>query len=141
MIASARRRIADLDLKLLEHQLIVASFTNPDGSHPRLELYEAGASFVAGYQPWGPAANQAQRLPAMYDAYVNDFVPALIARGVQGVMWYSFMTDGNMQGTGGPFGHWERMDQSITLPVPEVYLDEGAPKASAIYKLPPRRMP
>ena len=141
VIDSARGRIADLDLKLLEHQLIAASFTNPDGSHPRLELYEAGASFVPGFQPWGSAANQAQRLPAMYDTYVQDFVPALVARGVQGVMWYSFMTDGNAQVNGGSFGHWERMDQAITLPVPEVYVDQGAPKAAAIYKLPPRRTP
>ncbi len=141
VIESARRRIQDLDLKLLEHQLITATFTNPDGSHPRLELYEAGASFVAGFQPWGPAANQAQRLPALYDAYVQDFVPALIARGVEGVLWYSFMANGETQGSGGPFGHWERMDQSITLPVPEVYVDEGAPKAAAIYRLPPRRTP
>jgi hypothetical protein len=33
------------------------------------------------------------------------------------------------------------MDQAITLPVPEPYLDEGAPKAAAIYKLPPLEVP
>jgi hypothetical protein len=141
VLESARRRIADLDLKLLEHQLIAASRTNPDGSSPTLELYEGGASFVAGFQPWGSAANQAQRLPAMYDVYVQDFVPALIARGVGLVNWYSFMTDGNSQGSAGPFGHWERMDQTITLPVPATYQHEGAPKAAAIYRLPPRRTP
>ena len=132
-------RIGELDLKLLESQLVVASHTNPDGSTPRLVLYEGGSSFNAGFQPWGPAACQAQRLPSMYDAYVLDFVPALVTRGVDTVLWYSFMTDGNSQGSAGPFGHWERMDQTLTLPVPDVYLDEGAPKAAAIYKLPPRQ--
>jgi hypothetical protein len=74
----------------------------------------------------------------MYDAYVLDLVPALVARGVQSVMWYSFISDGG-QGTSGPFGHWEHMDQSITLPVPDAYVDEGVPRAAAIYRLPPRR--
>ena len=139
VVESARMRIGELDLKLLESQLVVAAHTNPDGSTPRLVLYEGGASFNAGFQPWGPAACQAQRLPAMYDAYLLDFVPALVTRGVDEVLWYSFMTDGNSQGSAGPFGHWERMDQTLTLPVPDVYLDEGVPKAAAIYKLPPRR--
>lgn len=138
MIESARLRIPVLEEKLLEHQQVVASHVNPDGSTPRFELYEAGASFAAGYQPWGAAASQAQRLPEMYGAYVEDFVPALVARGVQAVMWYSFMTS-PAQGSSGPYGHWESMDQAITLPVPEVYVDEGAPKAAAVYRLPPRR--
>jgi hypothetical protein len=138
VLASARLRIAELDLKLLEHQLIAQSHPNPDGSTPRLELYEAGASFYAAYQPWGAAASQAQRLPGMYEAYVQDLVPALMARGVSTVMWYSFISEGG-QGSAGPFGHWERMDQSITLPVSEPYVHEGAPRAAAVYKLPPRR--
>lgn len=140
VLDSARLRIGELDLKLLEHQLVVAAHTNPDGSTTRLELYEAGASFSAGFQPWGPAATAAQRIPAMYDAYVLDLVPALTARGVERVHWYSFISD-FAQGSSGPFGHWERMDQTITLPVPDVYVDEGAPKAAALYRLPPRRTP
>lgn len=138
VLDSARLRIAEVDLKLLEHQLIAAAHTNPDGSTTRLELYEAGASFTAGFQPWGPAATDAQRLPAMYDAYVQDLVPAMLARGVARVHWYSLVTD-FAQGNAGPFGHWERMDQTITLPVPDVYVHEGAPKAAAVYRLPPRR--
>lgn len=138
VLDSARLRIGDLDLKLLEHQLVVEAHGNPDGSVTRLELYEAGASFAAGFQPWGPAATAAQRLPAMYDAYVFDLVPAMLTRGVQRVTWYSLISDFS-QGSSGPFGHWERMDQAITLPVPDVYVDEGAPKAAAIYRLPPRR--
>jgi hypothetical protein len=141
VLESARARIDELDLKLLEHELVVASHANPDGSSPRLVLYEGGSSFAAGYQPWGPAASQAQRLPGLYDAYVDALVPELMTRGVHQVLWYSFMMSGDAQGNAGPFGHWERMDQSITLPVPDVYLDEGAPKAAAIYRLPPRRSP
>jgi hypothetical protein len=138
VLASARARILELDLKLLEHQLIAASHLNPDGTTPALVLYEGGAAFNAGFQPWGQAASQAQRLPGMYDAYVQDFVPELVARGVDTVIFYSFMTAG-AQGSAGPFGHWERMDQTLTLPIPDIYLDEGVPKAAAICRPPPRR--
>jgi len=140
VIESARARLGEVELRLLAHRLVLAQHVNPDGSHPRFELYESGASFEAGFQPWGRAASQAQRLPAMYDAYVLDFVPTLVRQGVEAVHWYSFMTDGG-QGSAGPFGHWERMDQTITLPVPDVYVDEGLPKAAAIYKAPPLRTP
>jgi hypothetical protein len=138
VIDSARASIAELGPKLLAHRLLAQARVNPDGSRARLELYEGGASFDSGFQPWGLAAMQAQRLPSMYDAYVLDLVPTLIANGVDTIHWYSFITEGN-QGTAGPFGHWLRMDQSITLPVPDVYVDEGLPKVAAIYKLPPRR--
>jgi PKD repeat protein len=140
VIESARTRLAELEPKLLEHRVIVEAYVNPDGSHPRFELYEGGASFDAGFLPWGLAASQAQRLPEMYDLYVRDYVPALIRQGVAVVTWYSFMTD-NTQGAAGPFGHWNRMDQTLTLPVPDVYVDEGAPKAAAICRPPPRRTP
>jgi hypothetical protein len=139
VLVSARARIAELDRKLLAHQVLAWSRINPDGSRPRYEMYEGGASFASGTQPWGLAAMQAQRLPAMYDAYVLDLVPRLIAHGVDTVNWYSFMTEGN-QGLAGPFGHWQRMDQRITLPVPDVYIDEGLPKVAAVYKPPPRRL-
>jgi len=69
---------------------------------------------------------------------VLDLVPAMLARGVTRVNWYSLISD-PAQGNAGPFGHWERMDQTITLPVPDVYVDEGVPKAAAILRLPPRR--
>ena len=78
----------------------------------------------------------------MFDAYVHDLVPMLIGAGVEEVLWYSFMADNTAQGAGaGPFGHWDSMDQTITLPVVEPYLDEGAPKAAAVYMLPPLRTP
>jgi hypothetical protein len=138
VLASARADIALLGGKLRAHALLAQSHVNPDGSRPRLELYEGGASFESGVEPWGLAAMQAQYLPAMYDAYVLDLVPALIANGVDSIDWYSFITEGN-QGNAGPFGHWQRMDQKITLPVPDVYVDEGLPKVAAIYRLPPRK--
>ena len=140
VIESSRARLPEAEQRLLANRLAVEAHVNPDGTHPHFELYEGGASFEAGFQPWGRAASQAQRLPAMYDAYLLDFVPALVRQGVEAVNWYSFMTAGT-QGSAGPFGHWERMDQTITLPVPDVYVDEGLPKAAAIYKLPPRRTP
>ncbi len=139
VVESARRDIAELDGKLRAHALLARTRVNPDGSRARLELYEGGASFESGFQPWGLAAMEAQRLPSMYDAYVLDLIPTLIANGVDTIHWYSFITEGN-QGNSGPFGHWLRMDQTITLPVPNVYVDEGLPKVAAIYKLPPRRM-
>jgi hypothetical protein len=100
-----------------------------------------GSPAVPG-QHWGAAAIAAQTIGAMYDAYVLDLVPAMVDEGVELVLWYSFMSDNAaMDGTNGPFGHWDNMDQSITRPVPSGYLDEGAPKAAAIYSGPPRRSP
>jgi PKD repeat protein len=125
--------------RLAEHSGIARSFHNADGSSPVLELYEAGAYFVAGYQPWAGAAAAAQSIPSMYDAYVQHLVPALVAEDVALVNWYSFVSSHGMQGASGsgPFGHWDNMDETITLPVPEPYVHEGAPKAAAIYRLPP----
>lgn len=140
VVASARLAIPDLAPHLAAHRALADAYANPDGSHPALELYEAGQAFVANFQPWWTAAAEAQRIPAMFQAYVDDFVPLLVEQGVDVVNWYSFLSDYDAHGNGtGPFGHWDRMDQTITLPVSEPYLDEGAPKAAAIYKLPPLR--
>lgn len=138
VIDAARETIPILALQLREHRQIANTYANPDGSHPALELYEAGQSFVPGFQPWGPAAIQAQVLPEMYYAYVDELVPTFVAEGVDAVMWYSFLSDNQSYGgVAGPFGHWDNMDQTITLPVPDVYVDEGAPKAAAVYRGPP----
>ena len=136
---ATRARIQDLRILLRVHRNLADSWTNPDGSHPALELYEGGQHIVAGYQPWWPEANAAQLLPEMYDAYVVDFVPLLLQEGVELINWYSFMTDQTPYGGNGsgPFGIWNDMDQMITLPVAETYVDEGAPKAAAIYRGPP----
>jgi hypothetical protein len=142
VIAAARAFIPELGVKLAQHRLLANATINPDGSIPALELYEAGQSFVANFQPWADAAQAAQTLPAMFDAYVFDFVPMMVSQGVDRVIWYSFVSDNAAQGNGaGPFGHWDSMDETITLPVPDPYVHEGVPKAAAIYKGPPRRYP
>ncbi|MEW6072361.1 MAG: hypothetical protein AB1726_07135 [Planctomycetota bacterium] len=141
VIAASRDRIADLRRLLRAHRELADRYTNPDGSHPALEIYEGGQGIVAGFQPWVGPANLAQRHPRMYDAYVHDLVPMLIEEGVAVVNWFCFMTDQNPIGGGGigPFGIWNDMNQTITLPVPEEYRDEGAPKAAALCQGPPRR--
>jgi len=122
------------------NRVLVQAWTNPDGYHPAFELYEGGQGITAGFQPWGAAASQAQLLPAMYHAYVDDYVPMLVEEGVDLVNWFNFMSAQDLQGGGGlgPFGHWASMDQTITLPVPAHYVDQGAPKAAAVYRGPPR---
>lgn len=123
---------------LLEQRLLAGEYRNPDGTHPRLELYEAGQAFDAKGGPWARAARAAQSLPEMYDAYVEGLIPLLVESGVELVNWYSFMTDQDPNhGVSVGFGIWNDMQQTITLPVPSPYLDEGAPKAAAIYRGPP----
>jgi hypothetical protein len=101
-------------------------------------LYEAGQSFDARGAPWGAAARAAQVLPEMNRAYVEGLVPLLVEEGVELVNWYSFMTDPDpSHGVDVGFGIWDRMDQTLTLPVGELYRDEGVPKAAAIYRGPP----
>ena len=65
-----------------DHRAIASTYANPDGSSPALELYEAGASYIAGFQPWAAAASAAQSIPAMYAAYVDHLIPALVEEGV-----------------------------------------------------------
>lgn len=136
VLSAARLSIPGIGDLIESHRLIAEGYTNPDGSHPALVLYEAGANLHAGFQPWGPAANLANQLPAMYDAYVDDLVGELVAHGVERVHWYSFMTEFTPQGFAA-YGCWNNMDQTISLPVVEPYLDQGAPKAAAIYRGPP----
>ena len=138
VIAAARLSLADLRPLLRAHRALADGYTNLDGSHPRLELYEAGQSFDAGAQPWGDAARAAQVHPDMYYAYVDGLIPLLVEEGVDVVNWYSFMTDQDPSfGVSVGYGIWNDMVQTITLPVSEPYLDEGAPKAAAIYRGPP----
>lgn len=132
VIQAARGSLPKLRQGLREHRAMATS------RGARLELYEAGQSFLAGFQPWASAAKAAQRLPELYYAYVNDIIPLLVAEGVDLVNWYSFMTEQSPPGAPGVgFGCWNDMEQTITLPVPPVYVDERAPKAAAIYKGPP----
>jgi hypothetical protein len=141
VVQASLQSIPVLDARFGDHLQVARSYVNPDGSSPALELYEAGASYIAGFQPWAGAAATAQSIPAMYHAYVDDVIPTMVANGVTLVNWYSFVSSYDVQGGSGagPFGHWDNMNQTITLPVPDVYVDEGAPKAAAIYRGPPSR--
>jgi hypothetical protein len=140
VIAAARLWVETLRERLRDHRAVAEAYTNPDGSHPRLELYEAGQSFIANSQPWGAAAREAQTHPDMYAAYVDGLIPMLVEEQVDLVNWYSFMTDQDPTlGVSVGFGIWNDMTQRITLPVREPYLHEGAPKAAAIYRGPPLR--
>jgi PKD repeat protein len=139
VIEAAWLSFDELRARLREHREVAQSHVNPDGSHPRLEVYEAGQSFDAQGAPWAEAAREAQLLPQMYDAYVDGLIPLLVEERVDVVSWYSFMTDQDpSHGVDVGFGIWNDMSQSITLPVPEPYLHEGAPKAAAIYRGPPQ---
>src|SRR5262245_41422810 len=139
VIAGAWLSFDELRVRLREHRLVAEAYRNPDGSHPRLEVYEAGQSFDAQGAPWAGAARHAQVRPQVYDAYALGLIPFLVEEGVELVDWYSFMTDQDpSHGVDVGFGIWNDMSQSITLPVPEPYLDEGAPKAAAIYRGPPQ---
>ena len=140
VIDAAWLSLGELRMRLREHRLVAEAYLNPDGSHPRLEVYEAGQSFDALGAPWAEAARAAQVLPQMYDAYVEGLIPMLVEEGVELVNWYSFMTNQDpSHGVDVGFGIWNDMSQTITLPVPETYRDEGAPKAAAIYRGPPRQ--
>lgn len=140
VVAAAWLSFDELRRSLRAHRLVAEAHVNPDGSHPRLVLYEAGQSFDARGGPWAAAAQAAQALPEIYRAYVDGLVPLLVEEGVEVVNWYSFMTDQDpSHGVDVGFGIWEDMEQTITLPVPEPYRDEGAPKAAAIYRGAPQR--
>jgi hypothetical protein len=138
VLGAAWLSFEELLATLLDHAAAAREHTNPDGSHPVLELYECGQAFDAGDSPWRAAAQAAQGLPGMYDAYVEGLIPLLVESGVARVNWYSFMTDQDPNhGVGIGYGLWNDMGQSLTLPVPEPYVHEGAPKAAAIYRGPP----
>ncbi|HVQ26426.1 MAG TPA: hypothetical protein VMV01_14670, partial [Planctomycetota bacterium] len=138
VIAAALLSLGEMRPLLRAHRALANSYLNPDGTHPRLELYEAGQSFLPGTAPWSEAAHDAQVHPDMYHAFVDGLIPMLVEEGTDVVNWYSFMTDQDpVFGVGIGFGIWNDMGQGITLPVPEPYVDEGAPKAAAIYRGPP----
>jgi hypothetical protein len=107
-----------------------------DGSHAALEIYEGGQNFKSATMPWARAAQEAQLLPEMFTAYVEELVPLLIDEGVDLMNWYSFMTDQDISGVD-PYGIWNDMDQTIELPAVLPYRHAGAPKAAAICLGPP----
>jgi hypothetical protein len=142
VIAAAVGSLDRIEETLDQHRALADAWQNPGGGHPELALYEGGIALVPRGQPWRDAAEIAHGLPAMYYAYVDALIPLFVEVGVDRILWYSFMTDQDQAGYGvGNFGHWAAMDQAITLPVPDPYHDQGAPKAAAIYRRAPRRAP
>jgi len=140
VLAAAWDSLPRLRAGLRAHRALADRWTNPDGSQPALALYECGQSFDALGAAWGEPARAAQTLPGLYALLVDGLVPLCIEEGVELMNWYSFMTDQDPDnGVSVGFGLWNDMHQSITLPVPDVYLDEGAPKAAAVYRGPPQR--
>ena len=118
ILVAARAEIPSLRPGLEAHRTLADTYINPDGSSPRLVLYEAGQSFKSLFQPWAPQANLAQSKSAMYDAYTNDLIPLLVEEGVDEILWYSFMTN-QTPDVLVPYGIWNDMNQLITSPVPE----------------------
>jgi hypothetical protein len=142
VIAAAVGSLDRIEETLDQHRALADAWQNPGGGHPELALYEGGIALVPRGQPWRDAAEIAHGLPAMYYAYVDALIPVLVRVGVDRILWYSFMTEQDQQGFGvGNFGHWASRVQEISLPVPDPYLNEGAPKAAAIYRRAPRREP
>jgi len=137
VVEGALLSLTQLRTFVQNHRALAEGYVNPDGSSPVVELYEAGHSFKAGLQPWAGAALVAHTIPELYAAYVDELIPMFEDEGVALAIWYSFMSDQTPSAGITPFGTWDDMDQSITLPVPNVYVDEGAPKAAAIYRGPP----
>ena len=136
IIVAARAEIPNMRVGLAAHRSIADAYVNPDGSSPRLVLYEGGQSLKSLFQPWSRQANLAQSKVGMYEAYADDLIPLLVEEGVDEVLWYSFMTD-QTPDVIAVFGIWNDMNQEIPSPVPDDYVGEGVPKVAAIYRGPP----
>jgi len=136
LLVAADDAIDALRVLIGRHASLAESWTNPDGSHPALELYEAGLNLKSENRPWDQAAHEVQVRPEVFDLFAGRFVPMLIDAGVQKVHWYSFMTDQNSDVLD-TYGFWNDMQQEITLPVSLPYVHEGAPKAAFLCLGPP----
>jgi len=136
LLATCERTLVILQGQIAQQRQQADGWVNPDGSHPRLVLYEAGLNLKAGGQPWWQAAGEVMLLPATYDLLASRFVPMLIAEGVDQVNWYSFMTDQDSPLVDG-YGMWNDMNQRLAQPTLKRYWDEGAPKAALISLGPP----
>jgi len=122
--------------KVEQHRSIAQQWTNPDGSHPSLVLYEGGINLKAANRPWLQAAIEVQTRPELFAILHDRYVPMLVDTGVERIHWYSFMTDQDAP-TVDAFGFWNDMEQSVTLPVVMPYKDEGTPKGSLLNLGPP----
>jgi hypothetical protein len=121
---------------LVRHRQIARAWLNPDGSHPALELYEAGLNMKSIGRPWAAAARAVQTDARLFPLLAERFVPMLVRADVELIHWYSFMTDQDSRSVDA-FGLWNDMDQAVTLPVVKPYAHEGAPKAAVVCLGPP----
>lgn len=136
LLASARNAVDTLRPLLREHRALADSWTNPDGSHPALVLYEGGLNLKSAGEPWAAAARELQTWPELYELFQGRYFPMLAQEGVELVNWYSFMSDQDAP-TVDAYGAWNDLGQTIKLPVAGPYRDEGAPKAAALCFGPP----
>jgi len=136
LLDSARNAIATLRPLLLQHRDLAATWTNPGGTHPALELYEAGLNLKSIGQPWAPEARALQTDPRVFGLLADEMVPMLIETGVSLVNWYSFMSDQDSTLVDA-FGFWNDMNQGLALPVARPYTHQGAPKAAFLCLGPP----
>jgi len=136
LLATARNTLAILRPQVAEHRDVALGWTNPDGSHPLLEAYEAGINLKSDGQPWAAAARALQTDPRLFGLLANEFVPMLVREGVCLVNWYSFMTDQDALGLDA-YGFWNDMAQDIGLPITRPYVHRGAPKAAMLCLGPP----
>jgi hypothetical protein len=136
LLAVADAAVDAIQPRLQRHAEFAASWLNPDGSSPTVEMYEAGLNMKSENRPWDQAAQDLQTRPEVFTLLSERLVPMMIEQGVSRVNWYSFMTDQN-SGLVDTFGFWNDMNQEITLPVGLPYEHEGAPKASFLSLGPP----
>ncbi len=136
LLASADARVDLLRPLLARHRDAARAWRNPDGSHPRLELYEAGLNLKSVGRPWAAAARNLQTDARLFDLLAERLVPMLVEEGVELIHWYSFMSDQDSPSVDA-FGFWNDMDQALTLPVVKPYAHENAPKAALVCLGPP----
>ncbi len=136
LIATASATVDLLRPQLARHADIARAWLNPDGSHPRLELYEGGLNLKSIGQPWAAAARAVQTDGRLFALFSERLVPMLVQENVELLHWYSFMTDQDSP-TVDAFGLWNDMNQTLTLPVVKPYAHEGAPKAAVACMGPP----
>jgi hypothetical protein len=136
LIANADAMVDVLRPLLAQHADSARNWTNPDGSHPALELYEGGLNLKSIGQPWAAAARAVQSDARLFDLFVDRYVPMLAQEGVELLNWYSFMSDQDST-TVDAFGLWNDMNQAVTLPMVQPYVNEGAPKAAVVCLGPP----
>jgi len=136
LIATADAAVDVLSTFIGRHHDITRAWRNPDGSHPVLELYEAGLDLKSIDQPWAAAARAVQTDARLFGLLAERFVPMLVRADVELIHWYSFMTDQD-SGSLDAFGLWNDMGQSLSLPVVKPYTHEGAPKAAVVCMGPP----